>query len=564
MVGDHCVGPNAFHGIRDTATDHGRPVTARGLNRVVYRGLRDGGSGGVVDEEDFGALGTDLDTIPDGVLSFGPSLHDRMGFSKAVAGAKIVKHIEIFGSRDKHDMVDRVRLFESHPGIRDEGSLFDLHEELIDVRPHADPSTCGDNDSGYHALIRGILSAPSRHFLKSSSEVAFCSDIQEALARQIPIKETAKNPRMNRLCSLGVCVGLAFAPGSFADEATQVERAIEVLLEAENSSAASAWKGLVDSGVSALLPTLDSIGEGGALADNWLRSAINAMVEASDSLPLSQLTAFALDASNHDAAREIAFRLFQGERPEVAAKLIPGFLGDSSLALRRLAVGRVLSLGAGAEERGDSEAATAYFQQALSAARDVDQIELASAKLEDLGQPVDLPSRFGFLTNWRMVGPFDNTGGAGFETAFGPENDWSAEARYSGKEGAVEWIDYSSSDKFGIINFNDALGAKKAVVGYAATDFYTDEPRSAELRLGCKNAWKIWLNGEFVFGRDEYHRGMKIDQYILPVRLRAGKNEILVKACQNEEREEWTVEWEFQLRICDSSGAAIHSSEDAL
>ena len=81
--------------------------------------------------------------------------------------------------------------------------------------------------------------------------------------------------------------------------------------------------------------------------------------------------------------------------------------------------------------------------------------------------------------------------------------------------------------------------------------------RDAEIRLGCKNAWKIWLNGDLVFGRDEYHRGKEIDQYRLPVKLRKGPNAILVKCCQNEQTETWTVEWEFQLRICDSTGTAI-------
>ena len=78
-----------------------------------------------------------------------------------------------------------------------------------------------------------------------------------------------------------------------------------------------------------------------------------------------------------------------------------------------------------------------------------------------------------------------------------------------------------------------------------------------ELRLGCKNAWKIWLNGELLFGRDEYHRGMSIDQYQLPAQLKEGKNTILVKLCQNEQTEQWTVEWQFQLRVCDATGTAV-------
>ena len=80
-----------------------------------------------------------------------------------------------------------------------------------------------------------------------------------------------------------------------------------------------------------------------------------------------------------------------------------------------------------------------------------------------------------------------------------------------------------------------------------------------QLRLGCKNAWKVWLNGDLLFGRDEYHRGMKIDQYIMDAGLRAGRNDIVVKICQNEQVEDWTIEWEFQLRVCDETGKAIHS-----
>ena len=84
--------------------------------------------------------------------------------------------------------------------------------------------------------------------------------------------------------------------------------------------------------------------------------------------------------------------------------------------------------------------------------------------------------------------------------------------------------------------------------------------RDAELRLGCKNGWKIWLNGQPVFERDEYHRGMEIDQYRMPVELRPGRNEILVKLCQDEQRKPWTTEWEFQLRVCDAVGTAIPSA----
>jgi len=81
------------------------------------------------------------------------------------------------------------------------------------------------------------------------------------------------------------------------------------------------------------------------------------------------------------------------------------------------------------------------------------------------------------------------------------------------------------------------------------------------VRLGCKNGWKVWLNGKFLFGRDVYHRGVEIDQYRLTAQLQPGRNVILVKCLQNEQTEDWTKEWEFQLRITDAQGTPIVSTK---
>ena len=127
-------------------------------------------------------------------------------------------------------------------------------------------------------------------------------------------------------------------------------------------------------------------------------------------------------------------------------------------------------------------------------------------------------------------------------------------------DGKVKWRDDSTGEEDGMVDFNKPYGDVKEVTGYAQTQVVSATARPAEVRLGCKNAWKSWLNGELVLGRDEYHRGMRIDQYKLPVQLRKGGNTILVKACQNEQVEDWTVQWQFQLLVCDATGTAIHSA----
>ena len=79
--------------------------------------------------------------------------------------------------------------------------------------------------------------------------------------------------------------------------------------------------------------------------------------------------------------------------------------------------------------------------------------------------------------------------------------------------------------------------------------------------MGCKNAWKIWHNGQLVFSRDEYHRGIRIDQYQLDINLTKGRNTFLVKLCQNEQQQSWTKQWQFQLRVCDATGTAVLAAD---
>ena len=92
---------------------------------------------------------------------------------------------------------------------------------------------------------------------------------------------------------------------------------------------------------------------------------------------------------------------------------------------------------------------------------------------------------------------------------------------------------------------------------YLATSYDAAADRAVEFRFGTPNAWKLWVNGKFLFGRDEYHRGMAIDQYRVPAKLQAGKNVILLKLCQNEQDDDWAQRYQIQIRVCDPSGVAV-------
>jgi hypothetical protein len=296
------------------------------------------------------------------------------------------------------------------------------------------------------------------------------------------------------------------------------------------------------------------------LAENWLRAAVNvvaARAKQAGEMPMDGLKAILADTRHGVAGRTLAFDLIQEADGKVAEALMPGLIEDPSAELRRHPVARLTEQGQALLDQGDKAKAISSYSKALAAARDEDQIKPLAKRLRDLGETVNLPKHFGFLMNWKLIAPFNNADRKGWAEIYPPEDKLDLAASYEGKGKSASWVEFESKDEFGKVDFNKPFGMEKEVVGYATTVFQSGEEREAELRLGCKNGWKVWLNGELLAARDEYHRGQKLDQYKFPCRLKKGPNEVLVKCCQNEQKEEWTVQWEFQLRVCDATGTAI-------
>jgi hypothetical protein len=346
-----------------------------------------------------------------------------------------------------------------------------------------------------------------------------------------------------------------------AELATNVDAIRAVKREGEgNEAAAKAWQEIVKADAAELPKILAGMNGANPLAENWLRAAVGVVADKAleaKKLDVAVLVTFLKDTQNSPGARTLAFDLIQRADAAEAEKLTPMLLEDVSSELRRHPVKKLIEAGEAALAAKNTAEAKSAFTKGLKAARDEDQIKPLAKHLRDLGEKVDLPSHFGFLMTWKLIAPFDNSERGGFDTVYAPEKELKFDASYEGKSKPAKWVDFTSTDEYGKIDFNKPFGMEKSAVGYAATDFTSTEDRPAEIRIGCKNGWKVWLNGELLFARDEYHRGAKLDQYKLPCQLKKGKNTLLVKCCQNEQTETWTVEWEFQLRVCDATGTAI-------
>ena len=349
-------------------------------------------------------------------------------------------------------------------------------------------------------------------------------------------------------------------------EAASVDESIRTIKSVgkkgeQHPEAIAAFKELSKANADALPTILKSFEGANPLAINWLRGAVESIADReltkTGKLPAKSLEDFIKDLNRSPEARRLAYEWLLKVDATAADRLIPGMLHDPSPEFRRDAVERLIAAASAAREANDKVTEAKLLHQAFSGASDDDQVKAIVKPLRDLGETVDLQKHFGFLTEWYLIGPFDNEGLKGFDTVYPPEKDLNLKAKYPGKMGDVEWQAYSTEDEYGTLDIAKKTAPYKGAVTYATTTFVAEKAREIEIRLGTPNAWKLWVNGEQIFARDEYHRGTFLDQYKVTARLKPGPNVILLKVCQNEQKEEWAQAWTFQLRVCDRSGIAV-------
>ncbi|MEM7478297.1 MAG: hypothetical protein AAF483_25190 [Planctomycetota bacterium] len=310
-----------------------------------------------------------------------------------------------------------------------------------------------------------------------------------------------------------------------------------------------------------LLTVLEAMKGKSDVNKNWLLSVAQTVADRDPKSSMASLDQFLPRLSEDSAARYWAFTYVTRGDNAKREKLLDSMLADPSLELRYAAVALALK-NLEANETLSDKARVAAYQEYLAAARLPTQIQSIAEKLEELGQEVDLRRHFGFVSNWQTVGPFNNVDKVGFGEIYQPESDYlsnkmNTKADYDGKTDKVAWQSVSTEAEDGAVDLAVTFNKEKGAVAYVLGEFLVPDELQCQVRLGSKNASKVWINGELVISREVYHSGGQIDQYVAPVKLKKGTNSILLKSCQNEQEQSWAQDWAFQLRFTDDTGYAI-------
>jgi len=173
----------------------------------------------------------------------------------------------------------------------------------------------------------------------------------------------------------------------------------------------------------------------------------------------------------------------------------------------------------------------------------------------NLGSPPTATDAKLRLDKWYLIGPFDNSDGRGFATAYPPEREIQLTKEYDGKnKQKVRWREIPFSDgqvQSLLPHFQD----KTFGVAYLYRAIHAPAAVSLPVSLGSDDTLTVWLNGEKIHEENVY-RACAADQVRLTLTLRPGVNHLLLKICQGDG------DWAFYFRADPPPAIVTHRFED--
>jgi hypothetical protein len=148
------------------------------------------------------------------------------------------------------------------------------------------------------------------------------------------------------------------------------------------------------------------------------------------------------------------------------------------------------------------------------------------------------------LGQWYYIGPFDNTDRAGFKTEYPPEKGIDLNKHYIGKGGTKaiwrEGLSFADGEINNLALFEDKDNTDAVI--YLYREIEVAKPMLMDVSLGSDDTLTVWLNGEKLLA-EEVYRIAAPDQNKLTLKLKEGKNRLLMKICQADG------DWAFYFEV---------------
>jgi hypothetical protein len=136
-----------------------------------------------------------------------------------------------------------------------------------------------------------------------------------------------------------------------------------------------------------------------------------------------------------------------------------------------------------------------------------------------------------FLTEWWLIGPFDNEDRKGFSAIYPPEKEYNPQKTYKGRDNIqVVWQHYNE-EKSEYINLANIFKPSDVGVGYARCIIEVPKDTTLKIGIGSNDGVRLWVNKSLVLDKPDERTAVP-NADIRTVPFRKGKNTVLLKIDQ--------------------------------
>ena len=249
------------------------------------------------------------------------------------------------------------------------------------------------------------------------------------------------------------------------------------------------------------------------------------------------------DAPRPVEVRPVGLEPWQVDPTAIGARLAPQERREFSFKLR-----------APAPEAVPSSVETRLYADdrptALTARRAALDFDVASAgaRLARVRATVDVADDNGFIRDWLLSGPFDNSDRKGLDRVYEPEQ--ALAGPYQTLEGLQPWRHFHTNDVLGLVDLGQFYGRRDSVCAFALCYLHSPTQQAAELRVGRNDEMAVFLGGKEVW-RKAGGRMVIPDDDTIAITLPAGTTPLLLKVCN------WARDWGFCARLTAPGGKPL-------
>jgi hypothetical protein len=136
-----------------------------------------------------------------------------------------------------------------------------------------------------------------------------------------------------------------------------------------------------------------------------------------------------------------------------------------------------------------------------------------------------------YLTDWWIIGPFDNPEEKGLHIVFPPEQEYDTTKTYSGRNNEVVKWQHFNNKISGYMDFTKIFKDSESGVAYARSAIEMSEDAEVKIGVGSNDGVRLFINNTLVLD-NKIARSAEPNQDITTVSLKKGQNILLLKIDQ--------------------------------